>query len=134
MPERDLLVKFWEIMEKAEQIITFNGRGFDIPFLMLRSAMLKVKPTKNFIGNRYDSRNHIDLLEQFSFYGLIKRFNLDFYCHSFGVASPKSEEMSGYNVKDKYLEGKIEEVTAYCAEDIKATYELYRIYKEYLNI
>ncbi|GAB6282112.1 MAG: hypothetical protein STSR0008_08560 [Ignavibacterium sp.] len=134
LPEIELIKSFWRITEKVDQVITFNGRNFDIPFLMMRSALLKIKPTKNFIGNRYNTYSHIDLLEQFTFYGITRKFNLDFYCHSFGIKSPKSKEVSGMEVKNLYEAGRIKEVAIYCGNDIKATYELFKIWNEYLNI
>ncbi|NUN10658.1 MAG: ribonuclease H-like domain-containing protein [Ignavibacteriaceae bacterium] len=133
MHEKDILKGFWSVMEKADKVITFNGRGFDVPFVLLRSAKLGVKPSKNWMGYRYDTVNHIDLLEQFSYYGAFKRFNLDFYCHAFGIESPKSEEISGIKVQEFYRAGKIKEVAEYCLHDVEATYKLYKIWREYLS-
>lgn len=133
LPEKKMLEKFWNVIEKVDQAITFNGRNFDIPFLMFRSAIHKIKPTKNYMGYRYETKNHIDLLEQFTFYGATRKFNLDFYCHSFGIETPKSKEISGYNVKDFYLKGEIKEIAKYCAKDIFATYQLFKIWEEYLK-
>ena len=76
--EAEMLKHFWQYSKKAETVITFNGRNFDIPFIMIRSAILKVKPTRNFVKNRYDSRSHVDLLEKMTFHGITKKFNLDF--------------------------------------------------------
>lgn len=132
--EAKILELFWEYVLKAEQVITFNGRNFDIPFLMLRSAMLKVKPSINLLGSRFDTSRHIDLLEQFTFNGLIKKFNLDFYCRAFGIESPKSKGVTGMEVKELYNAGRIRDIAIYCGEDIKATYELYKIWRDYLNI
>jgi 3'-5' exonuclease len=134
LSEPAMLQSFWRIIDFADQIISFNGRGFDAPFLMLRSALNKIKPSKNLLGNRYDTSFHIDLLEQFTYFGLIRKFNLDFYCRAFGVESPKTGEINGNEVQKFYNEGKIKEIAAYCAEDITATYELYKIWNEYLNI
>jgi len=133
MPEKDMLEKFWAGVTKYNQIITFNGRGFDIPFLMLRSAMLGVKPSKNFMGNRFSTTDHVDLLETLSFYGAYKRFNLDFYCQGFGITSPKAEGVTGHDVKRLFDEGEIMTVAEYCARDIKATYELYKFYDQFLK-
>ncbi len=96
--------------------------------------MLKVKPTKNLIGKRFDSTNHIDLLEQFTFFGLTRKFNLDFYCHAFGIVSPKSKGITGMDVKDLFEAGRVKEIAAYCGDDIFATYQLYKIWNEYLNV
>ncbi len=134
MSEQEMLKNFWLYVSKAEKVITFNGRNFDIPFLMIRSAFHKIKPSRNFIKNRYDSSSHIDLLEQFTFYGLTKKFNLDFYCHAFGIESPKSKGITGMEVKELYKAGKIKEIAVYCGEDVKATFELYKIWNEFLNI
>lgn len=132
--ECEMLKVFWKIMAQTELVITFNGRVFDIPFLMMRSALLKIKPVKNIIRNRFDKSHHIDLMDQLSFYGATRKFNLDFYCHSFGIKSPKTKEMNGREVKNFYLSGRIKEIARYCAGDVNATYELYKIWNEYLNL
>jgi DNA polymerase elongation subunit (family B) len=132
LPEGEMLESFWRIIEVTDNVITFNGRNFDIPFLMIRSAMLKIRPTKNLVGRRYDKSSHIDLLEQFTFYGLTRKFNLDFYCHAFGIESPKTKEISGMEVKNLYEAGRLKDIAIYCSRDIYATYQLYKIWKEYL--
>jgi len=134
LSEKEMIQSFWRIVDFTDQVITFNGRNFDIPFLMMRSAMLEIRPTKNLMGKRFDSSNHIDLLEQFTFYGVTRKFNLDFYCHAFGVASPKAKGVSGMEVKNLYEAGRIKDIAVYCAEDVNATSKLYRIWNEYLNI
>lgn len=132
--ETEMLQHFWQYVKKVESVITFNGRNFDIPFIMIRSAILKVKPTRNFLKSRYDSKSHIDLLEKLTFYGITKKFNLDFYCKSFGIESPKSHGVSGMDVKELYNAGKIKEIATYCGHDVKATYDLYKIWDEFLNL
>jgi len=134
LDEVELLKLFWNYISKTDKVITFNGRNFDLPFLMLRSAMLSIKPSDNLINNRYNITHHIDLLDQFTFYGMTRKFNLDFYCHAFGITSPKSKGISGMEVKELYKAGKIKDIAIYCGEDVKATYELYKIWDEYLNI
>ena len=134
MSEEQMLKSFWQYAVKAEKVITFNGRNFDIPFLMMRSAILKTKPSVNFIRNRYDSSMHIDLLEQLTFYGLTRKFNLDFYCRAFEIESPKSKGVCGMDVKELYKAGRVKEIAVYCGDDVKATFELYKIWNQYLNI
>jgi DNA polymerase elongation subunit (family B) len=133
MTEEEMLTKFWDFLTKADKLISFNGRQFDLPFLMLRSAMLKIKPSRNFVKSRYDTTKHIDLLDQFTFYGLTRKFNLDFYAHAFGIESPKSNGITGMDVNELYRAGKIEDVAIYCGDDIKATAELYEIWETYLK-
>lgn len=132
--ETEMLQLFWEYVKKAKRIITFNGRQFDVSFLMTRSAMLKIKPSVNFLKNRYDISRHIDLLEMFTYHGLVKKFNLDFYCRAFGIDSPKANGITGMDVKQLYNAGLTKDIAVYCGSDIKATYELYKFWNEYLNV
>src|SRR5258706_15662434 len=95
--ETEMLTAFWDVARHYDTIITFNGRGFDVPFLYLRSAALRVPISrKNWLGYRFQTDPHCDLAEQLTFYGVsgrdgaARRFNLDFYFKAFGIASPKA--------------------------------------------
>lgn len=133
LSEKEMLESFWRVSKRVDQFISFNGRNFDVPFIMMRSAMLNVKVTKNLMGYRYGDE-HIDLLEQFTFYGSTRKFNLDFYCQSFGIESPKSKDISGMEVKNLYEAGRIKDIAIYCSKDIYATYQLYKIWEQYLSL
>ena len=130
--EKEILEKFWKAISFSHKFITFNGRGFDCPVLMLRSAMLGVKPTKNLAPYRYSTDAHVDLLEQLTFYNAYRKFNLDFYCKAFGIKSPKSEGVDGHEVLPLFQAGKCKEIAEYCAGDLRATKELYIRWKENL--
>jgi DNA polymerase elongation subunit (family B) len=131
--ERTILGLFWEDVIKYEQIITFNGRGFDCPFLMMRSAILGIRPTRNLLPNRYDTTQQCDLLEQLTFYGAIRKFNLDFYCKAFGIESPKSHGITGLDLGKLWEEQRYREIADYCLGDLKATAELFKRWEAYLK-
>ncbi len=131
--ETEILQKFWEDVRPYRQFVTFNGRGFDCPFLMLRSAMLGIKPTRTLMPYRYSAQAHIDLLDQLTFYGAVRKFNLDFYCKAFGIESPKSHGITGAEVGALFAQGKHREIAQYCFDDVQATAELYRRWKDYLS-
>ncbi|MBP9731930.1 MAG: ribonuclease H-like domain-containing protein [Candidatus Magasanikbacteria bacterium] len=131
--EKEILEKFWKAISFSHKFVTFNGRGFDCPVLMLRSAMLGVKPTKNLAPYRYSTDAHVDLLEQLTFYNAYRKFNLDFYCKAFGIKSPKSNGVSGHEVLPMFQAGKCKEIAEYCAGDLHATKELYIRWKENLS-
>jgi DNA polymerase III epsilon subunit-like protein len=132
--EEDLLRQFWKDIGYYDQYITFNGRSFDCPFLMLRSAIKRIPPSRNLMPYRFDPSIHCDLLEQFTFYGTLRKFSLDFYCKTFGVESPKSHGITGLDLGKLYLEGRCEEIARYCLGDLRATAELFRIWNQHLNI
>jgi 3'-5' exonuclease len=137
--ETELLTAFWDVAKHYDSVVTFNGRGFDVPFIYLRSALLNVPISKkNWLGYRYATEPHCDLAEQFTFYsvsgrdGAARRFNLDFYCKAFGVESPKSAGVTGMDVGTLMAAGKFREIAEYCLRDVRATVELYKIWKERL--
>jgi 3'-5' exonuclease len=139
MDEVELLTAFWDIARRYDAIVTFNGRGFDVPFLYLRSALLNVPISrKDWLGYRFQTEPHCDLAEQFTFYnvsgreGAARRFNLDFYCKAFGIPSPKAQGVTGLDVNDLLAEGRHREIAEYCLRDVAATVELYRIWRDRL--
>src|SRR5258708_11220940 len=70
MDEAELLTAFWDVAKHYDSVVTFNGRGFDVPFVYLRSALLNVPISrKDWLGYRLATEPHCDLAEQFTFYG-----------------------------------------------------------------
>ena len=131
--EKEILEKFWESVKTYNQIVTFNGRGFDMPFLMLRSAIHGIRVPRDFMGYRYSAKEHCDLLEQLTFYGATRKFSLDFYAKSFGIKSSKDEGIDGSMVGDLYEEGKYLEIAKYCLRDVVTTSELFGYWEKYLS-
>jgi hypothetical protein len=126
--ERGLLEKFWEIAghRVPPRLVSFNGRGYDGPILMIRSAQLGVAPSVNLVPYRYDVSRHCDLMDVFSFMGgWRERYSLDYWCRRFDVESPKGS-IDGSQVARAYREGRIDEIGEYCLRDVRATAELYR--------
>jgi DNA polymerase elongation subunit (family B) len=123
--ESVFLAEFWKAMRRFQRFVTFNGRGFDGPFLMLRSAALGIPATRNLVGYRYALRPHTDLLEAITFFGASRKWNLDFVCKAFGVESPKEQGMDGFSVGPYYRAGRIREIAAYCRRDVEATAGLF---------
>jgi 3'-5' exonuclease len=134
--ESELLTAFWDVARHYESVITFNGRGFDIPFLYLRSAVLEVPISrKDWLGYRFQIEPHCDLAEQLTFYnvsgrdGAARKFNLDFYCKAFGIASPKAQGVTGQDVNALMAQGRHLEIARYCLRDVEATVHLYHIWR-----
>jgi len=131
--EQEILSKFWQTVKNYSQFITFNGRGFDCPFIMVRSAVHKVKPARDLLPNRYGD-THIDLLDQLTFYGASRRkFSLDMWCRTFGIKSPKEGGITGYDVKELYKNGRGLDIAKYCAGDLRATAELFSVWGKYIR-
>ena len=137
--EVELLTAFWDAAKHYTQVVTFNGRGFDVPFLYLRSALMNVPITrKDWLGYRFATDPHCDLAEQFCFYGVsgrdgaARKFNLDFYCKAFGIESPKSHGVTGLDMNAMMATGRHREIAEYCLRDVQATVQLYQVWRDRL--
>jgi hypothetical protein len=127
--EKQILQKFWDFFENDSRFITFNGRQFDGPFLMIRSAVNGVVPKRDLVGYRYGFHPNCDLREALNFFGTVNarqfKFNLDLACKTFGVETSKGEGLDGRSVETWYRAGRHREIAEYCLDDVRATKELY---------
>jgi 3'-5' exonuclease len=124
--EREILLEFWKVAQTWGTVVTYNGRAYDGPVLMTRSAMLDVVPTRQFCGYRYRINDHCDLMDVMNFQGATRdSYSLDYWCRRFGVESPKGK-MDGSMVAQKAREGRYDEIAEYCLRDTRATADLFR--------
>ena len=127
--EKQILEKFWDWFDPDSRFITFNGRQFDGPFIMIRSAINSVIPKRDLVGYRYQMHPNCDLREALNFFGTTNsrqfKFNLDLACKVFGIATSKSEGVDGRSVETWYRAGRHRDIADYCLEDVRATMELY---------
>ncbi len=124
MSEADMLRAFWSLAGRAEVVVTFNGRGFDVPFLQGRSLVLGVPARCDLLSNRYSIRPHLDLLDLLR-QGDKAPSKLDVVCWALGVESPKGE-MDGSKVAPAYARGEIVKIAEYNRHDVRATGQVYR--------
>lgn len=127
--EKQILEKFWSFFEEDSRFVSFNGRQFDGPFLMIRSAIHGVVPKRDLVGYRYGFHPNCDLREALNFFGTTNsrqfKFNLDLACKVFGVETSKSEGVDGRSVETWYRAGEHRRIADYCLEDVRATTQLY---------
>jgi uncharacterized protein YprB with RNaseH-like and TPR domain len=135
--EVEMLEDFWEGAKEYDTFVTFNGRGFDVPFVNLRSAIRGIRPTQSLMDGRYlyqqKTVRHIDLQDQLTFYGAMhRRPSLHLFCRAFGIESPKADGVAGDDVALLYKEKKFRDIAMYNAGDVVATTALYKKWFDYL--
>lgn len=135
--EKELLEDFWEGAVSYNTFVTYNGRGFDVPFILHRSVVHGVMPTKDLMEHRYLSMQkscwHVDLQDQLTFYGaMYRRPSLHMFCRAYGIESPKTKEVSGDDVAGLFREKKFRDIALYNIRDVIATTELYQKWFTYL--
>ena len=78
--------------------------------MAVRSAVHKIKATKDLMSNRYLNSQkfgatHIDLFDQLTFYGAVRRKGgLHLWCRAFGITSPKAQGVTGDDVANLFKE------------------------------
>lgn len=130
--EAGILTKFWELIPNYNHYITFNGKGFDCPFLMLRSLILGIIPSRNLDTRRYSTAPHCDLLEILTFFGATRKFTLQFWCQTLGIADPKAKFGDGSQVQKAYQAGRMDDLIDYNLADLLATARLYEMVNQRL--
>lgn len=140
--ERAILSDFLRFINSKEpRLVSFNGRGFDLPTIMLRAMKYNLSAfgyfesenaskTKNKWENyraRYSEKWHTDLLECLGNFGSVRNLNLDNVCKMLGIVG--KYEVSGGDVYSLYYDKKdIEKIDFYCQSDVLNTYWLYLKY------
>ncbi len=135
--EKEILKEFWDTAQLYDQFITFSGHNFDCPYLTIRSAINKIRPTKKLMGYRFTKGQdlHIDLYDQLTNFGAMRegRKNLHMWCRAFGIKSSKSDGVTGDNVGELFKNKKYIDIARYCANDLFATKELFEYWDKYIK-
>jgi len=130
--ECELLEGFFGLIAKrAPQLVSYNGRGFDVPVLKYRAMAHQLACPRWFNeGNRYENYSarfstvyQVDLLEVLSDHGASARCSLDEVAACFNV--PGKLDTSGSEVRAMYESGDIEAIRNYCECDVLSTLLLF---------
>jgi predicted PolB exonuclease-like 3'-5' exonuclease len=110
----------------AARLVTFNGLGFDLPFLLTRAALLGVntliKPSAYL--RRYTPLPHTDLFAILSNYGPARKGDsLHGWARAFGL--PIDDQHSGADIAALHAAGEWDAIRAHCRSDITLTAALY---------
>ena len=124
MSEADLLRAFWALASKAECVVSYNGRSFDVPFVVTRSLIHGIPARVDLVSGKWSLKPHLDLYELVAQRGRGPS-KLDVVCWALGIDSPK-EVMDGSMVAPAYERGEILKIADYNAHDVRATSAVYR--------
>ena len=125
----DLFWRGWMAYNQPT-LVTFNGRGFDIPLLELAAyrygiavpAWFALK-TKSYDQprNRYNTESHFDLCDVLTNFGATRLAGgLNLAANLIG--KPGKMDVQGCMVQDLYEQGELERINNYCRCDVLDTY------------
>lgn len=131
--EAELVSKFWQTFESAQTMVTFNGRGFDLPVLETQALKHGLSLPRYFAagqskstyrGSRYSDTYHIDLCDYLSNFGASnRRYSLDLMAKLIGL--PGKYTIAGEDVEYLFRQGRLKEINQYCVTDVLQTFLLF---------
>lgn len=132
--EKEMVANFFNFIENYEpKLVSFNGKNFDMPVLILRALKYNIKAaayldTQSDKWNNYKTRfselKHCDLLESLT---NGRGMKLDTLCSMVGL--PGKYEVQGDEVMKLFYENKLEKIYEYCESDVLNTYMLFLKYE-----
>jgi predicted PolB exonuclease-like 3'-5' exonuclease len=126
--EKTILTSFWKILESFKGVfISFNGLGFDVPFILKRSMKYGIIPTNNdFLDmKRFSRKPHFDVKLVMGDWDKYAFGTLRLMCDYLGIISPKEGTVKAENVEDEFKKGNIDLIAEYCMKDVEATHAMY---------
>ncbi|RDU57481.1 3'-5' exonuclease [Helicobacter sp. MIT 99-5507] len=141
LSEQEIISDFLHYFNKHNpKLVSFNGRNFDIPLIMLRAMKYNLNASAYFeiqnpkynkskwenYRSRYSENFHIDLLDCLGSFGAVRAMRLDIVCKMANI--PGKFDTSGDDVFRLYYENKIQQINDYCQSDVLNTYWLFLKY------
>jgi predicted PolB exonuclease-like 3'-5' exonuclease len=140
--EKYIIEEFFKFIDsKNPKIVSFNGRAFDMPMLLIRAMKYNISLPAYFEVNnqalnkskwenyrtRFSENFHNDLLETIGNYGAVRGLKLDEICYMSGL--PGKFDVHGDEVTKLYFDGEADKIEEYCESDVLNTYWLYLKYE-----
>lgn len=109
--------------DRKPDLVTYNGRGFDMPVIGARCLRHGV-PLRHYyrsreVRYRYSAEGHLDLMDYVSDFGASKPSRLDVIARLCGM--PGKIGVAGHDVGPLIHAGRLEEVRNYCLCDVVQT-------------
>ncbi len=121
--ETDILKHFWTQALQAHLFIGHNIFDFDLRFILKRSAIKQVKPSRELSFARYRNVPIFDTMHEWEHWAR-SATSLKTLGHVLGVAVAKGP-FDGSQVPDLFLQGRTKEIYEYCKRDVELTRTVY---------
>jgi predicted PolB exonuclease-like 3'-5' exonuclease len=126
--EAGMLADFVKFVEdKRPDLVTYNGRGFDLPVIVARCMRHGIVFRHYFqakdLRYRYSASGHLDLMDYLSDFGASRAVSLDTMAKLVGL--PGKVGVEGKDVGPMVHAGRLAEVQAYCLCDVVQTAALF---------
>jgi predicted PolB exonuclease-like 3'-5' exonuclease len=122
--EAGMLTDFTEFMARFHpQLVTWNGRGFDLPVLVLRALRHGLSLPWYYqdpaVRERRTEAGHLDLADFLADHGAARMSSLHGAARLIGL--PGKDGLDGSQVEGLYKSGQLEAIRHYCLSDVAQT-------------
>ena len=124
--EPSILRAFWDLVRDVDLFVGFNVLDFDLKFILQRSIVNRVPPSRPISFRRFQQEPVYDVMREWEAWSTRDTISLDTLSRALGMESPKSGGVDGSQVYDFYLAGRVQEIYDYCLRDVRVTREIYR--------
>lgn len=111
-----------------DQVIGFNSKSFDIPFLIVRSAINRLN-SPFLLTSKYDLNHHFDVRSALTNFNDRMQGTLAQWCLAFGIEYDDS--VTGRDIFALMKTGQKEVIQAKCRQDRDVTIQLYNSIERY---
>ena len=131
--EAAMMADFADFMGKwRPQVVTWNGRGFDLPVLALRALRFGLDFRWYYRGEgyryRFTEEGHLDLADVISDHGAARMTSLDGAARTIGLPG-KQDGVDGSQVEGLFHAGQLDALRRYCLSDVVQTAFLFLRYR-----
>jgi len=131
--EAAMMSDFADFMGKwRPQVVTWNGRGFDLPVLALRALRFGLDFRWYYRGEgyryRFTEEGHLDLADVISDHGAARMTSLDGAARTIGLPG-KQDGVDGSQVEGLFHAGQLDALRRYCLSDVVQTAFLFLRYR-----
>jgi predicted PolB exonuclease-like 3'-5' exonuclease len=113
--------------ERKPDLVTYNGRGFDLPVIVARclhhGVAFRHYYAERELRYRFSPQGHLDLMDFLSDFGASRASKLDVVARSIGM--PGKVGVAGKDVGPLVHAGRLADVQAYCLCDVVQTAALF---------
>lgn len=124
--EAENLQDFW-LNARGRTIVTFNGRSFDLPYMIQRSRYLGIAHPTLDLRPYGGGQGNVDLYLELTFgqkSSPCMRTTLGAFCRRFGL--PVVDDIKGQDIPALVAAGEWDQVAAHCTSDVNLTVALAR--------
>lgn len=122
--EKIILQKFWDLAKDIDLFVGHNILDFDLKFIMQRSIILEIKPSREISFRKYSNDNVFDIMQEWDHWSGFTA--MDDLAHAMDIPSSKEGGIDGSKVHEFYKNGKTQEIIDYCCRDVEVTRAIYK--------